>query len=136
MRWVWYCAALPVISLILTCRGPEGPEDELRDLTLGDIKREYSVVGSLNVLVFQNELDTSKIDHYVVLGRDIRNEGIVIRRGEKRLFGCMLYPLVFGLFYEDCDSSECTRIEGIKVIDHEGIVGTPRYVGCAPDTSS
>ncbi len=84
MRWVWYCAALPAISLILTCMGPEGPEDELRDLTLDDIKREYRVVDSLNVLVFRNEIDTSKIDRYVVLGRDIRNGSIVVRRGDVR----------------------------------------------------
>jgi len=115
---------------------PEGPEDELRDLTLDDIKREYSAVDSLNVLVFRNELDTSKIDRYMVLGRDIRNSSIVVRRGEARAFGCIFYDLVFGLFYENGDSSRCTQIGGTKIIDHEGLAGTPRYVGCAPDTIS
>ncbi|MFB0516171.1 MAG: hypothetical protein ACETWG_06160, partial [Candidatus Neomarinimicrobiota bacterium] len=101
-----------------------------------DIKELYRQVESLNALVFRNELDTSEVDRYVVLGRDIRNDEVVVRRGEERLFGCKMYPLLFGLFYENCDSSQCSHVGGIKVIDHEGFAGTPRYVGCAPDTSS
>jgi hypothetical protein len=123
----------PTLSLLLVC---SGPDDNLPDLTVDDIKAHYCIVDSLNTLVLMDGPDISKIDRYVVLGKDIRNDGIVIRRGEERLFGCMVNPLVFGLFYEDCDSSECTQIGGIKVIDYEGFAGAPRYVGCAPDTSS
>jgi hypothetical protein len=133
MRWVWSYAMYPALGLLLAC---SGAEDNLPDLTLDDIKEQYRLVDSLNALVFSDGLGIIKIDRYVVLGTDIRNGGIVIRRGEERMFGCMLHHLVFGLFYEDCDSSECTLIEGIKVIDYEGFTGTPRYVGCAPDTSS
>ncbi|UCH09602.1 MAG: hypothetical protein JSU61_10290 [Fidelibacterota bacterium] len=122
-----------VLSLILACAGPE---EELPDLSLDDIREQYRIVDSLNVLVFSNELDTSDVDRYVVLGRDIRNGGIVIRRGEKRMVGCIMFRTLFGLFYEDCDSSACNGIGGIKVIDYQGYAGVPYYVGCAPDTSS
>lgn len=122
-----------VLGLFLTCTGPE---DNLPDLTLDDIKEQYCQVDSLNALVFRNELDTSEVDRHVVLGRDIRNDEVVVRRGEERLLGCIMYPLLFGLFYENSDSSQCSQVGGIKVIDYEGIAGIPRYVGCAPDTSS
>jgi hypothetical protein len=125
-------AAFLVLGLLLKCTGPE---DDLPNLTLDDIKEQYRIVDSLNTLIFSNELETSGIDRYVVLGRDIRNEGIVVRRGEERFLGCIKLPLIFGLFYESGDSNQCSQIEGTKIIDYEGYAGIPRYVGCAPDTS-
>lgn len=121
------------LLLMSTCTEPE---EYLPDLSLDEIREQYRQVDSLNSLVFQNELDISGVDRYVVLGKDIRNDEVIVRKGEKRLLGCKMYPLMFGLFYDNCDSSHCTKVGGIKVIDHEGFAGTPRFVGCAPDTCS
>ena len=128
------CALLLVI-IYSSCSWLSSPEDNLPRMSVEDIKREYRIVDSLNVLSFNNELDTSKIDRYVTLGMDERNDLVVVRRCEDRLFGCMLTYNVFGLFYEDCDSLACTEAVGTRVIDYEGIAGSPRFIGYAPDTS-
>ena len=131
-------ACTPFLLFILLCWGCSwlsGPEDNLPRLTVEDVKREYRIVDSLNVLSFNNELDTSKINRYVTLGIDERNDLVVVQRCEDRLFGCKLTYNVFGLFYEDCDSLDCTESVGIRVIDYEGFAGSPHFIGCAPDTS-
>jgi len=128
------------ISIILfySCQGinDSGENDDYKVLGLEDIRNEYRIVDSLNFLSFQNKLDIKKSDRYVILGIDSRNDLLLIRQcDEQRLFGCLMYNNVFGLFYDDCDSSWCEENEGITVIDHEGYAGFPNFIGCSPDTS-
>jgi len=105
-------------------------------LSVEDIRVEYRIVDSLNTLSFNGELDTTSLDRYMILGMDPRNDQIIVRRCDReRLFGCLMYHNVFGLFYQNCNSTSCLELEGVSIIDHEGFAGYPRFIGCSPDTS-
>ena len=126
------------LFLFYSCQEINNSDDNVdyKVLDIEDIKYEYRIVDSLNTLSFQNELDTSNLDRNVIIGIDLRNDILLIRRcDEQRLFGCLMYANVFGLFYDDCDSTWCEENEAITVIDYEGIVGIPKFIGCSPDTS-
>lgn len=124
------------MALLLGCDGPgiTGAK-ALPALDRDDIIWEYAVTDSLNRLVFSREIDGADLPRLVVLGPDERNQRVLVRRCEDRFSGCKLTHNVSGLFYEDCISTDCGDIGGVPVIDYVGIVGTPRYTGCEPDTS-
>jgi hypothetical protein len=127
-----------LLIVFLSCNNPASNNDEdnnYKKLSLDDIKAEYREVDSLNNLRIENKLDTSSIERYLVIGKDIRNNQIVVRICGTRLFGCLVTHNVFDLFYEYCDSVKCDKIGGIKVIDYQGFTGEPAYIGCQPDTT-
>ena len=136
-----YLSLIIPIFLVLVVSSCENPDEENYDsdyrlLTLADIKAEYRIVDSLNTLSFQNELDTTDLDRHIVLGIDSRNDHLLARRCDQiRLMGCLIYQNVSGLYYDDCDSTQCEDIDGIFIIDYEGFAGIPRFIGCSPDTN-
>ena len=98
-------------------------------LSLEDIKREYAIADSLNLLEDRSGLNLET----VVLGIDARNNQTIIRTPLNRGFGCLLFSDYFTILYLNCDSMCCTTT-GFWEVDYVGFAGRYSAVGCAPDT--
>ena len=103
--------------------------DFTRILSLEDIKREYLIADSLNLLDDRSNLDFET----KILGIDKRNGQVIIRTCLNRGFGCLLYSDFYTILYINCDSV-CCETNGFWLVDYVGIAGQPSPVGCAPDT--
>ena len=115
--------------LLLACNDEIDNPDNLRILSVNDIKQEYYTADSLNNLEDRSNIDTSTL----VLGIDGRNGKYVIRTCLDRGFGCLLFSDYHTILYQDCDSVSCEN-NGNWVVDYVGIAGSPSSVGCEPDT--
>ena len=78
-----------LLFIVLTnaCNDEIDNPDNLKLLSLEDIKREYAIADSLNRLEDRNNIDTATI----VLGIDERNGKYLIRTCLHRGFGCLMY---------------------------------------------
>ena len=99
-------------------------------LSLEQIKREYFIADSLNLLHDRSHLNFET----VILGIDKRNNQTIIRTPVNRGFGCLMYPDFFTILYLNCDSVCCVK-NGYWLVDYVGIAGMRSPVGCAPDTT-
>jgi len=120
-----------LLFIILThaCDDEIDNPENLKLLSLEDIKREYAIADSLNRLKYRSDIDTGTI----VLGIDERNGKYLIRTCLNRGFGCLMFSDYFTILYEDCDSVCCVR-NGNWLVDYVGIAGARSPVGCEPDT--
>ena len=103
--------------------------DNLKLLSLDNIKREYAIADSLNKLEDRSNLDTTTI----ILGIDKRNGKYIIRTCLNRGFGCLMFTNYYTILYQNCDSVCCTK-NGNWLVDYVGFVGARSPVGCEPDT--
>lgn len=102
------------------------------DMSLSDIKSAYAKVEFLNQLL-QNGEDTDEPD-VEFLGVDARNGLPINQKLTDRCGGCILY-LQYELILEGINEDECAGQDKVSIIDYCGIVGTPTYMGCQPDTT-
>jgi hypothetical protein len=124
------CFSILFLILITGCNEEPDFADDVRLLTLDDIKQEYYTADSLNRLEDRSNIDSSTI----TLGVDKRNGKVVIRTCGTRSFGCLLFTDYYTIKYQDCDSICCEKNGGIWLVDYAGFAGTRSVVGCVPDT--
>ena len=115
--------------LLFACDDVIDNPDNLKILSLNDIKREYTIADSLNNLEDRSKLETTT----VILGIDERNGRYLIRTCLNRGFGCLMFTDYYTILYQDCDSVCCEK-NGNWLVDYVGFAGARSPVGCEPDT--
>ena len=100
-----YKSLLAIVAalLLISCQDEFKNPDNLKLLSLEEIKKEYIKADSLNNLEDRSNIDTTSI----ILGIDERNGKVLIRTCQSRGFGCLLFNNYYTILYQNCDSVCC-----------------------------